>query len=68
MGRKTLQTSKPKSAAKDSEYWRQRATEAREMAKFISLADARRRMEVIADEYERRAERPAGVLGKESQI
>ena len=42
--------------ANDAEYWRERAAEAREMAKHISLAAARRQMGGIADEYERRAE------------
>ena len=41
--------------ADDAEYWRERAAEAREMAKHISLAAARRQMGGIADEYERRA-------------
>jgi len=41
--------------ANDAQYWRQRADEARDMAKHISLAAARRRMDGIADEYERRA-------------
>jgi molecular chaperone GrpE (heat shock protein) len=42
-------------SANDVEYWRQRAAETREMAKFISLTEARRQMLAIADEYERTA-------------
>ena len=40
----------------DAEYWCQLAAETRKMARHIGLADAKRRMQAIADEYERRAE------------
>ena len=55
MGRKKSKTPELKST-NDAEYWRQRSADAREMAKFLSMAEARRRMQAIAAEYERRAE------------
>ena len=54
MGRKKSKAPELKSAS-DAKYWRQRAADAREMVKFLSLAEARRQMQTIADEYERRA-------------
>jgi hypothetical protein len=62
MGRKKSKKPKLKSA-NDAEYWRQRAGEARQMAKLMSLTEARRRMWAIADEYERMAGR-ARLRGK----
>jgi hypothetical protein len=59
MGKK--RSNKPElKPANDAEYWRQRAAEAREMAKLIGLFEERRRMWAIADQYERLAEQAEG--------
>src|SRR5262249_15471217 len=43
-------------AQRDAEHWRKCAADAREVARMIGLADARHRMEVMAEEYDRLAE------------
>jgi hypothetical protein len=64
MGKNGSKTPELKSA-NDAEYWFQLAAEARKMARHIGLADARRRMQAIANEYERRAEHAKRKLKRE---
>jgi hypothetical protein len=40
----------------DAKHWRERAAEAREIAKGLSLNEAKRRMHAIAEHYDRLAE------------
>jgi hypothetical protein len=49
-------TPKLPSLRRDAEHWRKRAADSREGARVMGLTAARRRMEEIAEEYDRLAE------------